>query len=74
MSGIDFGPRFTTMRIAMIKMYRQDDTLEVGAALRSHTLTHCDEERKKIVAVGYGKTGRDIEADLRSNEIGFAVL
>ena len=58
----------------MIEMYRQDDTLEEGAALRSHTLAHCDEEGKKIVEVGYGKTGRGIDADLRNNGIDFAVL
>jgi len=28
----------------------------------------------KIVVVGYGKTGRGIGADLRNNEIDFAVL
>jgi hypothetical protein len=48
--------------------------LEVEVAPRSHTLTHCDEERKKIVV--FGKAEMDIDVDLKNKgiEIVFAVL
>jgi hypothetical protein len=48
--------------------------LEVGAALRSHTLIHYYEEREKIVAAKYGMTGKDIDAGLKNSGVVFAVL
>ena len=43
-------------------------------ALRSHTLAHCDEEGKKLVGVGYGKSELDVRAGLRDSEVGSAAV
>ena len=41
-------------------------------ALRSHTLTHCDEGRKTTVEVDHGMAERDTDAGLKNSEIEIA--
>ena len=56
---------------------RQEDyTLEAEAALRLHTLVHCDDsEEQQMIAEGiYERVARDMYAGLRDNEVVFAVL
>jgi hypothetical protein len=48
--------------------------LEAEAALRPHTLAHCDEEQKRIAEGKYERVARDMYAGPRDNEVVFAVL
>ena len=51
-----------------------DYTLEAEAALRPHTLAHCDEEQRRTAEGVYERVVRDMYAGLRDNEVVFAVL
>jgi hypothetical protein len=48
--------------------------LEAEAALRPHTLAHCDEEQQRIAEGIYERVVRGMYAGLRNNEVVFAVL